>query len=89
MLVQNPVRESWETIKNKYGGYCIFIAKCTDDGVRPKAGEVWAYSKSLADLNNEVDHFFEMSNISMGIHSFITLTGFSDSNLMHVVAFDD
>ena len=89
MLVQNPIRETWGVIREKYDGYCIFIAKCSDDDVRPKSGEVWAYNKSLAELNSEVDHFFEDEDFDMGIHSFITLTSFSDSALMHVVALDD
>ena len=89
MLVQNPIRETWNEIKNKYDGFCIFVANCSDDGVRPKMGEVWAYSKTLSELNSIVDHFFEMEDIDMGIHSFITLTDFGDIGLMHVVAIND
>ena len=89
MLVQNPVRETWNEIRKKYEGYCIFIANCSDDGVRPKAGEVWAYGKTLAELNSLVDHFFDMEDTGMGIHSFITLTGFGDIGLMHVVPIND
>ena len=90
MLVQNPIRETWDEMKEKYDGFCIFVAKCSDNGVRPKSGEVWAYNESLAELTGEVDHLFEGDDDSqMGIHSFITLTGFADCTLMHVVALDD
>ena len=86
MIVKNPIYETYEAIRKKYDGYCVFIIKCNGDTFEPIGGEVKAFNKSLADLTIEAMPI--INNEPVGIFTFDTYTDFGDSGVIQVV-FDE
>ena len=87
MLIENPVYENYKQIRERYDGYCVFIARYKGASVEPEGGEVLAYNNSLAKLIKEVRPLRRKENI--GEHTFLTFTDFGDSSVIQVVPYND
>ena len=53
MIIENPVRETYEEIRNKYDGYCVLVIECDRKKEDFGSAKVLAYDRNLADLTAE------------------------------------
>ena len=53
MFITNPVRESYEEIREKYDGYCVLVVECDYEKMDFGSGTVVAYHEDLAALVKE------------------------------------
>ena len=83
MLVSNPKYQSILEIENEYKGYCVCIIKYKGKPSKLLGGVVIGYSKSLPDLNTEIENNFDTDNFDGCV--FKSYTGFSDIGLIQVV----
>ena len=77
MWVENPVRETYEEIKEKYKGYCALVTFCDKKGVNFGTGITVAYNESIAVLSTETDDYIE--NNEVGLFGYKVYTDFGDS----------
>jgi hypothetical protein len=75
MFIENPVRETYYEIKNKYDGLCVLVIECDSDKINFGTGKAVAYGKKLADLIKETRHLL---NDDAGIVSYETYTDFGN-----------
>ena len=83
MIVENPVRETYEEIRNKYDGYCVLVIECEQKKMNFGSGKAIAYDKSLGNLSKETVDFVE--NNEVGIFFYKTFTDFGSLSPIQVV----
>jgi hypothetical protein len=74
MLVENPVRETFEEIRDKYDGYCVLVIECDKEKMNFGSGKAMAYGKSLGALTKETIDF--VNDNEVGIFFYKTFTDF-------------
>jgi len=83
MLVQNPVRESYCSIREKYDGYCVLVVDCDREQMDFGMGTVVAFDAKLADLVGETLGFVEENEL--GFFAYRTFTPLGTAGTMQVV----
>jgi hypothetical protein len=71
MTIKNPIRETYEEIKNKYDGYCVLVIECDKEKMNFGSGKVIAYEKKLGTLTKET---LDIINGDIGIFMYCTFT---------------
>ena len=74
MLLENPIRESYAEIKDKYDGYCVLVIECEQEKPNFGSGKVVAYGKKLGALTKETIGF--VNDNELGIFMYSTFTDF-------------
>jgi hypothetical protein len=87
MLVENPKYETYDVIKKKYDGYCIFLIHCQGRTVEPIGGEVIAYNEDMGGLINDMDPFLD-GDIDLGVYTTDVLKPIYDIGPIEVI-FED
>jgi hypothetical protein len=82
MLVDNPVRESYEDIRKKYDGYCVLVVECENKKMNFGMGKVIAYHEDLATLVGET---IEITDGDLGIFRYDTYTNIGNGGPIQVV----
>jgi hypothetical protein len=73
MLIENPVRETYKEIREKYDGYCVLVIECDKEKINFGTGKAIAYGKKLGVLTQET---VDIVNGEVGIFMFCTFTDF-------------
>jgi hypothetical protein len=73
MLIENPVRESYEEIREKYDGYCVLVIECDKEKMDFGTGKAIAYGDKLAALTKETR---DIISGDVGIFMYCTFTDF-------------
>ena len=81
MLVTNPVRESYDEIREKYDGYCVLVIESDRDEIDFGTGKAFAYDEDLATLTGET---MDLINEGMGIFAYHTFTHMGSLSPFHV-----
>lgn len=81
MLVENPTRESYEEIRNKYDGYCVLVVECNSKKMDFGTGKVIAYHEDLATLVGET---IELTDGDLGIFRYDTYTNIGSGGPIQV-----
>ena len=82
MLVENPIRESYEEIREKYDGYCVLVIECVSNKQNFEFGKVIAFDKNLAKLSKDTRKLIEGD---IGIFAYKTFTDFGNFSPIQVV----
>ena len=53
MMIENPIRESYKDIREKYDGFCVLVVECESEKMNFGTGKVIAYHEDLATLVGE------------------------------------
>ena len=73
MIIENPVRETYEEISTKYDDYCVLVIECDSKNQDFGSAKVLAYDKKLADLTAET---LDLLDGDIGIFAYRTFTNF-------------
>ena len=82
MLINNPIRETYDEIRKKYDGYCVLVIECEKEKMDFGSGKAIAYGKELGALTNETINFLDDNEV--GIFFFKTFTDFGFSGPIQV-----
>ena len=85
MLIANPVRESYEEIREKYDGYCVLVVECDCEKMNFGTGKVVAYHEDLATL---VEETIEMTDGDLGIFGYEAFDSVDSTGPIQVVHHD-
>lgn len=85
MLVANPIRESYEEIREKYDGYCVLVIECDSEKMNFGTGKVIAYHDDLATLVGET---IELTDGDVGVFGYKTFTNIGAGGPIQVVHYD-
>jgi hypothetical protein len=89
MLVENPKYETYDVIRKKYDGYCIFIINCKGETLEPLGGEVIAYNEDIGHLTREIDPFLD-GDMDLGLYTTDVLKPIHDvGGPIEVITIDD
>jgi hypothetical protein len=88
MLVANPVYESYDEIKKKYDGYCVYITHVKGRTIEPDAGEVLAYNEDIGALTNEIRPIL-FSDKDLGVHTTRVLKDTSGYGIIQVITHEN
>ena len=83
MLIKNPKYQSIADIEKEYKGYCVCIVRFKGTPSKLIGGEVIGYSKSLPELNTEIEKNYDTDEFDCCV--FESYTGFSDIGLIQVI----
>ena len=83
MLVENPVRETYKEIKNKYDGYCVLVIECDQKKINFGSGKAIAYNEKLGTLTKETVDF--VNDNEVGIFMYCTFTDLGSGGPIQVV----
>ena len=81
MLIADPVRESYEEIRNKYDGYCVLVIECASKKPNFESGKAIAFDKSLASL---ITGTRNLINDDIGTFIYSTFTDFGNFSPIQV-----
>ena len=81
MLIENPVRETYNEIKDKYDGYCVLVIECDKKKMNFGTGKAIAYGDKLGALSKETRGII---NSDVGIFMYCTFTDFGSLSPIQV-----
>jgi len=81
MLIVDPVRESYEDIRNKYDGYCVLVIECVSKKPNFEFGKAIAFDKSLASL---IEDTRSLIKDDIGTFVYSTFTDFGNFSPIQV-----
>jgi hypothetical protein len=82
VFIENPARESYKEIREKYNGYCVLVVECDIEKPNFGFGKVIAYNKNLADLTRET---IALLDGDVGIFIYSTFTDFGNLSPIQVI----